>query len=267
MLRRVQATRTASVVPGSKGHGICRELLRAATGGPYTLVLVTFPIPNPAYPLAAVFEAVENAIRLIEQVDTMRGQHTELAHNYVCAIADAERSLRGRFIAGDLVWPGLNSERARQIAQHQLTTQTLVNLEREHQLDRMDQQAWFDLFPSARKSGHIKIVLAHIQLDELDKLSHQNQTKDLARTAIRLIDTLRALATSPEEPVEVGDRVTMQILADPPLHVRLESNDAEFMSRAQLVHAISGKPPTILTIDRGMIIRSHVHGVLYSRVS
>jgi PIN domain len=197
----------------------------------------------------------------------------------------------------------LNSERARQIAQHQLTTQTLVNLEREHQLDRlksiiealtvlakqlslgacdeiaiydtnallrgtpMDQQAWFDLFPSCLESGHVRIVIAHIQLDELDKLSHAKPTSDLARTAIRLVDRLREPAKHPEEPVEVADRITMQILADPPLHIRLESNDAEFMSRAQLVHAISGRPPTILTIDRGMIVRSHVHGISYRRVS
>ena len=31
--------------------------------------------------------------------------------------------------------------------------------------------------------------------------------------------------------------------------------------QSQLVHAMTGKAPTIVTMDRGMIVRAYVHGL------
>jgi rRNA-processing protein FCF1 len=261
---------------------------------------VATPVPNPAYAFPEIISTVEAVINLFGAFAPSSNPHIDWAVEYTRRISQAELLLRDRFIGQDLVWPSLNTERARQIAGHNMTAPILVNAEVDYQRDRLrriindlkslelslrldgpdevvipdtnvfihsapiDEIDWAQMFP---EPAVVRIVILHIVLDELDKHSHSNsKTLQLqARAAIQKIDELRVSAASPAKRVKLRDNVSMQILADPPLHDRCESNDAEFMLRSQLIHAMTAKQPTILTIDRGMIVRAHTHQMKWER--
>jgi PIN domain len=263
---------------------------------------VSIPIPNPAYEFSAVIANVNAALDLFGGFAQSSNPHIDWAVEYTRRISQAELLLQDRFIGPDLVWPGLNTERAMQIAGHKMTAPILVNAEVAYQRNRLeriisdlqslelslrlhgddevaipdtnvflhsaaiDQLDWATMFP---ETTVVRIVILHIVLDELDKHSHsyQKTLSSQARAAIQKIDELRESAAIPEKRVEVRDGATMQILADPPLHVRSESNDAEFMLRSQLIHSMTAKKPTILTIDRGMIVRAHSHQMNWLRAT
>lgn len=254
---------------------------------------MTAAIPSPDRGYHDVIKTVKSVLRDLDNLQPS-GDHIKIAMAYTEWLENAERMLRNQFVGPDLVWPGLNTERARQIAEHRLATQRLFNSEKEYQqhrlrklisdLDSLHTQLiiesaaevvlldtnyllrggplpdrnWSERFPDA---SQVHLIIPHVVIDELDDLTHRRETKDLARAAIRMVDDLRSDASNPWERVVVASGVTLQILPDPPLHIRLADNDAELMSRSQVVHAMAGKAPTIVTMDRGMIVRAHVHGL------
>lgn len=254
---------------------------------------MTAATPNPDRRYDDVVKTVKSVLRDLDNLQPS-GDHIQIAMAYVEWLENAERMLRNQFIGRDLIWPGLNTERARQIAEHRYATQRLFNSEKEYQQDRFQKliadldelraqlaiepteeiavldtnyllrggaladRNWREQF---RTAPTVHLIIPHVVVDELDDLTHRRETKDLARAAIRRIDDLRADASHPCERSFVVEGATLQLLPDPPLHIRLPDNDAELMSRSQLVHAITGKAPTIVTMDRGMIVRAHVHGL------
>jgi len=259
---------------------------------------MTEAIPNPDRPYDAVVKTVKSVLLDLDNLQP-DGDHIQVAMAYMAWLENAELMLRNQFIGPDRIWPGLNTERARQIAEHRLVTRRLFNSEKQYQQDRLrklisdlddvhtrlaiglaDEVAildtnyllrgspfsetnWSERFPSA---AAIHLIIPHIVVDELDDLTHRSGAKDLARAAIRTLDELRAATAHPCDRISVADQTTLQILPDPPLHARLPDNDSELMSRSQLVHAMTGKPPTIVTMDRGMIIRAHTHGLQALRI-
>jgi predicted ribonuclease YlaK len=91
---------------------------------------------------------------------------------------------------------------------------------------------------------HVLVLM--LVVDELDRLKRNNQARSRARTALKMLDEVfkrvskenptgllrqQDNTTKPDGLVGLG-RITMELLLDPPDHVRLRDNDAEIVDRA-----------------------------------
>jgi hypothetical protein len=129
---------------------------------------------------------------------------------------------------------------------------------------------------TAKTPGSMTHVLVPmLVVDELDRLKRDNQARSRARTALKMLDEVfkrvskensmgllrrEDNTTKPEGSLGLG-RITMELLFDPPDHVRLPDNDAEIIDRAVAVQTLAGRPVTMVTYDKNMSLRARYEGL------
>ncbi|MEU1499648.1 PIN domain-containing protein [Streptomyces sp. NPDC005732] len=120
----------------------------------------------------------------------------------------------------------------------------------------------------------VHLVVPMVVVDELDQLK---ETKDRhlrwrAGYTLAVLDRLFQKSTEqavlrevdPEVQRTTGARrgeVTVQLMLDPPRHVRLPINDDEIVDRALALKPLSGREVTVLTYDTGQATRARVAGL------
>jgi predicted ribonuclease YlaK len=123
--------------------------------------------------------------------------------------------------------------------------------------------------------SRMHVLVPMLVVDELDRLKRDNQARSRARTALKMLDEVfkRISKESPMGRLRREDNtthsdgslglgeVTMELLFDPPDHVRLPNNDDEIVDRAVAVQALAGRPVTMVTYDKGMSLRARYAGL------
>jgi hypothetical protein len=116
----------------------------------------------------------------------------------------------------------------------------------------------------------VRLVVPMVVIDELDSLKRagQQQRRWRAGYAIAVVDrvvgsALRGQLTARDRtPIDergiLRGEVTIEILLDPPGHVRLPINDDEIIDRAAVIKVMSGREVVLLTYDTGHATRGRV---------
>jgi predicted ribonuclease YlaK len=119
------------------------------------------------------------------------------------------------------------------------------------------------------RADPLHIVLPILVVDELDGLKRSNKSHVRWRAAYTLavIDRILAgnkyggeLRAADWSRVDDGGglpsgRVTLEVVLDPPGHVRLDRPDDELVERARVVQSLAGRPVTLITHDTGQATR------------
>ncbi len=124
------------------------------------------------------------------------------------------------------------------------------------------------------KGAAVHLMVPMVVVDELDQLKESKAThaRWRARYTLAVLDELfqanteQAVLHTPnaEERLTTGLRrgeVTLQLLFDPPGHVRLPINDDEIVDRALAIQPLAGRQVTVLTYDTGQATRARVAGL------
>jgi hypothetical protein len=135
-----------------------------------------------------------------------------------------------------------------------------------------------DIATAADLGGtQVHVLVPMVVVDELDSLKQASKQHVRWRagysvavldrvfkptTSARPVGGLRreSTITTPDGPVVLGG-VAMELLFDPPGHMRLPINDDEIVDRAVAVQAVAGRPVTLLTYDTGMSTRGRNAGL------
>lgn len=145
---------------------------------------------------------------------------------------------------------------------------TCVYLEHRDQFDTLNLAATLHALETP-----IRVLLPMVVLDELDaaKRLHDHR-RGRAVLALAIIDKIvRAngvlrerdqAAVAAGGPVPVPGRVTLDVLSEPPDHVRLHHPDAEIVDRAVAIQAIAGVPVTLVTFDTTIAFRAREAGLI-----
>nr|WP_237552877.1 PIN domain-containing protein [Streptomyces sp. SID5789] len=124
------------------------------------------------------------------------------------------------------------------------------------------------------RGAFVHLMVPMVVVDELDQLKESKapQSRWRARYTLAVLDRLfqksteqaRLREADAEELRTTGLRrgeVTVQLLFDPPGHVRLPIKDDEIVDRALAVKPLSGREVTVLTYDTGQATRARVAGL------
>lgn len=148
-----------------------------------------------------------------------------------------------------------------------------------HHPDKLE-DADISAVTGAHTSGSMMHVLVPIVVvDELDNLK-QSKDKDVrwrSRYTVAVLDRVfkggplgrlypEDNTVTPEGLVGRGE-VTMELLFDPPGHVRLPINDDEIVDRAVSVQVLAGRDVTLVTYDTGMSTRARNAGLKVGKLS
>jgi hypothetical protein len=124
------------------------------------------------------------------------------------------------------------------------------------------------------RSEPVHLLLPIAVVDELDDLK-QHQNPHVRWRAGHTLGVLTELFKAgsdgrpevrPRDPIDVNKvlpsgPVTIELLLDPPGHVRLPITDDEIVARVLAVQPLAGRPITILTYDNGMAFRARSAGL------
>ncbi|WJV46200.1 PIN domain-containing protein [Streptomyces flavofungini] len=138
--------------------------------------------------------------------------------------------------------------------------------------DRLEEADFAELLGVQDRSIHL--IVPMVVVDELDQLKESKTPHARWRAGYTLAvldrifqqDTQQAVLRKPDAEVQrtTGVRrgeVTVQLLFDPPGHVRLPINDDEIVNRALAIQPLSGREVTVLTYDTGQATRARVAGL------
>jgi hypothetical protein len=129
------------------------------------------------------------------------------------------------------------------------------------------------------REAQIRLVLPILVLDELDALKQAGRSHVRWRAGYTLakLDTILNAAGNgilhegDYSPLDHGGiprgPVTVEILFDPPGHVRLPINDDELIDRALAIQAVSNGPLTFITFDTGQSTRARTAGLKVEKLS
>lgn len=115
----------------------------------------------------------------------------------------------------------------------------------------------------------LRIVLPIVVVDELDGLKRSGNRHVRWRAGYTL-SVLDRLLTNGEGPARLREadfsgidsgliprgEVLIEVLLDPPNHLRLPINDDEIIDRAAAVQTLAGRPVTVITYDTGQSMRA-----------
>ncbi len=136
---------------------------------------------------------------------------------------------------------------------------TSVYIEHDEKLEVLDIAAQLTPYPDKR----LHLLVPMVVIDELDGIKNKGEGIKRWRAAYTLGVVERIF--SPGEPKrgflrngEYGVRgaVDLEILYDPPGHVRLPVNDDEIIDRTLAAKPLAGKPVTLITFDTGQAFRA-----------
>jgi hypothetical protein len=141
-----------------------------------------------------------------------------------------------------------------------------------HHPDKLEEADFSGLLGAPGTFVHLMVPM--VVVDELDQLKESKapQTRWRARYTLAVLDRLfqestdhallrAADAVEPQSTSLRRGEVTVQLLFDPPGHVRLPINDDEIVDRALAVKPLSGRDVTVLTYDTGQATRARVAGL------
>lgn len=144
------------------------------------------------------------------------------------------------------------------------TPDTSFYLKHEHKLKSIDFQAELGVL----RLQSVRVIVPMVVLDELDRLKesgdqhtrwragHTLGVMDEAFAATPIPGLLRALTESP-----VTGAVFLDVVFDPPRHVRLPIADDEIIERALAVQALAGRKVPLLTFDTSQSSRARHAGL------
>lgn len=147
---------------------------------------------------------------------------------------------------------------------------TSVYIEHDHKLEDLDISPTLTTVPDKRLHLLVPIVV----IDELDGIKNKGQ--DIKRWRAGYTLGVLERIFSPEQPMrgflrngEYGVRgaVDMEILYDPPDHIRLPVNDDEIIDRTLAAGSLAGKPVTLVTFDTGQTFRAREADVTVVKLS
>jgi hypothetical protein len=141
---------------------------------------------------------------------------------------------------------------------------TSVYMEHEQKLEDLD---FAPLLPGWTDKT-VRVVVPIIIIDELDGLKRSGETlrRWRARHTLKVIEDALASPRFPgllRNPAPDGTRggVILDLLFDPPGHVRLPINDDEIIDRALAAQGLAEAPVTLLTFDTGQAARGRRAGL------
>lgn len=147
---------------------------------------------------------------------------------------------------------------------------TSVYLEHDDKLENLD----FASLLQARPDKTVRVVVPVIVLDELDGQKRSGDAQRRWRAGYTLAVMEKAFAARPDPGVlhpRSADRssggVILDVLFDPPGHVRLPISDDEIIDRALAAQALAGIPLTLLTFDTGQATRGRHAGLPVIKLS
>lgn len=147
---------------------------------------------------------------------------------------------------------------------------TSIYLEHEHKLEDLDFAA---LLPGW-KDKTVRVIVPIIILDELDGLKRSGDAHRRWRAGYTLSVMEKAFAAEQvpgllREPTRNRDRggVILDLLFDPPGHVRLPINDDEIIDRALAAQSLAGTRLTLLTFDTSQAARARNAGLPVSKLT
>ncbi len=121
----------------------------------------------------------------------------------------------------------------------------------------------------------IQILVPIVVVDELDGLKNKASkphAKWRAGYTLDVLDQVFAKSTGPAtlrapDPVASRGYVRMEMVFDPPGHVRLPINDDEIIDRALTIQPLVGRPVTLLTYDTGQSTRARNAGLRVKKLT
>ncbi|WP_329131505.1 PIN domain-containing protein [Streptomyces sp. NBC_01476] len=130
-----------------------------------------------------------------------------------------------------------------------------------------------------RPYDHVHLLFPIVVVDELDKLkeSGKNHARWRAGHTLGLLDGLIGKGTTgilrrfhnptsgPEELIR--GEVSVEIVLDPPRHVRLPLEDDEIIDRAAAIQALAGRDVLLLTADTGQATRGRMAGLTVKKIT
>ncbi|GAA1026169.1 MULTISPECIES: PIN domain-containing protein [Amycolatopsis] len=131
------------------------------------------------------------------------------------------------------------------------------------------------------RQGPLHLVIPLAVVDELDNLKQSKDRLIRWRSRHTLAEFDRLLSEpskpalarladySPAESEQGGvprGAVTIELLLDPPRHVRLPITDDEIVDRAVAVQALASRVVTLLTYDTGMATRGRIAGLEVTKI-
>ena len=142
--------------------------------------------------------------------------------------------------------------------------------------DKLEQVDFASLLDLAWTDHHIHVIVPIVVVDELDRLkeSKDRTVRWRAGYTVAVLDrvfrntTRVAMLRKPEVSAQ-GSRgpVTIELLFDPPGHVRLPINDDEIIDRALAVGPLAAREITLLTYDTGQSTRARMAGLPVVKLS
>jgi hypothetical protein len=147
---------------------------------------------------------------------------------------------------------------------------TSIYLEHEHKLEDLD---FADLFPGW-KDKTVRVIVPIIILDELDGLKRSGDAHRRWRAGYTLAVMEKAFADTLvpgllRKPARNPNRggVILDVLFDPPGHVRLPINDDEIIDRTLAAQALANATVTLLTFDTSQAARARHGGLGVSKLN
>ncbi|MFD9428090.1 MULTISPECIES: PIN domain-containing protein [unclassified Streptomyces] len=130
-----------------------------------------------------------------------------------------------------------------------LVLDTSFFIQHEEQLEDVDFSALAD------QDGGIRLAVPMTVVDELDRLKESKASSHVrwrARLGLAILDRLLQ-----EEQARLGF-AEVQVLPDPPGHVRLPDEDDEIVDRALTLKTVAAGPVKLVTYDTGMALRAKI---------
>lgn len=124
----------------------------------------------------------------------------------------------------------------------------------------------------------IHVLVPIVVIDELDNLKRASDKHVRWRAGYTLSVIDRVLGSGGsgllQQATSVADTtapprgsVSIEVVLDPPDHVRLAINDDEIIDRALAIRALSGRDVRLLTYDTGMATRSRFHALPVTKLT
>lgn len=133
---------------------------------------------------------------------------------------------------------------------------TNVYIEHEQKLRELDFAKLLGVPPGTP----IRVLVPIVVIDELDSLK-RSKDRDTRWRAGHTLGVLDEIIRDPRKPGQLRTSVTMEVVFDPPGHVRLPISDDEIVVRTCAIQGLVGADVRLLTYDTGMSTRARYAGL------
>jgi hypothetical protein len=239
--------------------------------------------------LYAYFDWVDNAVRVLQnQISAADLDRLVLTRRYELLLSTAGRSMEDADLETRIVNGLLDNELDQRVAAFGAACEAL-----ERQIKRWSRPGEFVVADTSVYITHpdkleeidfaavlgarelpIHLIVPVVVIDELDglKQSKDGRTRGRARYTLAVLDRVSEynpvaglLRAEDFSALKTGGiprgEVTVELLFDPPGHVRLPINDDEIIDRALAIEPLAGRPVTLLTYDTGQSTRARAAGL------